>query len=62
MFGLSNLPELIYELKRKQKLKIEKERVTYAKALVRLNKYATVKPPESLPIREIWLTEYWISR
>lgn len=62
LFGLSNLPELIYELKRKRKLKVEKQRVTYAKALARLNKLATVKPPANLPIREIQLTEYWISR
>lgn len=62
LYGLSNLPELIYELKKKHKLKIEKKQIPYAMAMVRVNKYAVLKPPDNLPIREILLTEYWISR
>lgn len=61
LFGLSNLPELVYELK-KQKFKIEKRDIPYATAMVRINKHAVLKPPANLPIREIMLTEYWISR
>jgi len=61
LFGVSNLPELVYEL-RKQKVKVEKRNITYAAAMVRLNQHAVLKPPANLPIREITLTEYWVSR
>jgi len=61
LFGLSNLPELIYELRR-QKFKIEKRDVTYAAVMVRINEFAVLKPPPNLPIREIMLTDYWISK
>lgn len=61
LFGVSNLPELVYEL-RKQKVKVEKRNITYAAAMVRINKQAELKPPPNLPIREIMLTEYWVSR
>lgn len=61
LFGVSNLPELVYEL-RKQKVKVEKRNITYAAAMVRINKHAVLTPPPNLPIREITLTEYWVSR
>jgi hypothetical protein len=60
-FGVSNLPELVYEM-RKQGWKIESRSVPYAAALVRVNKHATLKPPANLPVREITLTEYWVSK
>ena len=61
LFGVSNLPELVYEMK-KQGIKIEKRDVPYATAMVRINQFGTLKPPPNLPIREILLTEYWVSR
>jgi hypothetical protein len=61
LFGLSNLPELVYEMKR-QKFIVESRKVTYAAAMVRINQYAVLKPPANLPIREIMLVEYWISK
>lgn len=61
LFGVSNLPELVYEL-RKQKIMVEKRSITYAAAMVRINQHAVLKPPANLPIREINLTEYWVSR
>jgi hypothetical protein len=61
LFGLSNLPELVYEL-RQQQFKIESRRVSYATAMVRINQNALLKPPPNLPIRDIMFTEYWISR
>jgi len=61
LFGVSNLPELVYEMK-KQQIKIEKRDIPFATAMVRVNKYAVLKPPPNLPIREILLTEYWVSR
>lgn len=62
LFGVSNLPELVYEMRKKQKIKVESRDVPYAAAMVRINKHAVLKPPENLPIREILLTEYWVSR
>jgi hypothetical protein len=61
LFGLSNLPELVYEM-RKQNFKMESRKVSYATAMVRINKHAVLKPPANLPIREIMFTEYWVGR
>ena len=61
LFGVSNLPEVIYEL-RQQKFIVHKKQVTYAAAMVRINQHATLKPPPNLPIRDIQFTEYWVSR
>lgn len=61
LFGVSNLPELVYEL-RKQHFIVESRKVSYATAMVRINEHATLKPPANLPIREIMLTEYWVSK
>jgi len=60
LFGLSNLPELVYEMKG-QGFIIKKRNITYAAAMVRVNQHAVLQPPANLPIREILLTEYWIS-
>ena len=57
LFGVSNLPELVYEMKRQQII-FKKRNITYAAAMVRINKHAVLKPPQNLPIREILLTEY----
>lgn len=61
LFGCSNLPEVVFELKRDGHV-IEKRNIAYAAAMVRINKHAVLKPPANLPIREIMFTEYWISR
>ncbi|KQW85566.1 hypothetical protein ASC89_00305 [Devosia sp. Root413D1] len=61
LFGLSNLPELVYEL-RGQGFVVDTRKIAYAAAMVRINKHAVLKPPPNLPIREIMLTEYRISR
>jgi hypothetical protein len=61
LFGLSNLPELVYEM-RQQKFIVKSRRVSYAAAMVRINQHAVLKPPPNLPIREIMFTEYWVSK
>ncbi|TGT56614.1 hypothetical protein EN813_042410 [Mesorhizobium sp. M00.F.Ca.ET.170.01.1.1] len=61
LFGVSNLPELIYEMKG-QGWTVKKRNIPYAMAMVRINKYAVLTPPANLPIREIQLTEYWVSK
>lgn len=59
LFGVSNLPELVYEMRR-QGWVVKTRTIPYATAMVRINKTATLKPPANLPIREIMLTEYWV--
>lgn len=61
LFGVSNLPELVYELKKDGHV-IKSKKIAYAASMVRVNKHATLQPPSNLPIREIMLTEYWVSR
>lgn len=59
-YGVSNLPETIAAL-RKQGFLIKSRLIPYATAVVRINKVAVLVPPKDLPIREIHLTEYWLS-
>ena len=61
LFGCSNLPEVIFELKR-DGYHVTKKNVAYAAAMARINQHATLKPPANLPIREIMFTEYRINQ
>jgi hypothetical protein len=60
LYGISNLPDVILEM-RKQGWVIESRPVAFAAALARVNRHAQVVPPANLPVREIQLTEYWVS-
>jgi hypothetical protein len=61
LFGVSNLPELVYELRGDGHI-VKSRKIPFAAAMVRVNKHAVLQPPKNLPIREIMLAEYWISR
>jgi hypothetical protein len=61
LFGVSNLPELVYELRQDGHI-VKSKKIPFAAAMVRVNKYAVLQPPKNLPIREIMLAEYWVSR
>ena len=61
LFGVRNFTVFITRLRRSG-IRVESQTVSYAKALRRLNESTTVIPPSNLPIRELKLTEYWISR
>ncbi len=61
LYGISNLPDVILEM-RKQGWVIESQPVAFAAALARVNRHAQVVPPANLPVREIQLTEYWVSK
>ena len=41
---------------------VDKRKISMVKAIIRINEYALLQPPENLPIKEIQLTEYWINR
>jgi len=61
LFGVSNLPELVYEM-RKDGYIVKSTKIPYVKAVVRINKVAHLTPPKNLSIREIMLTEYRVKR
>lgn len=61
LYGVSNLTDLVSEM-RKQGWVIESRLVTYAAAAARINRHAVLQAPANLPVREIQLTEYWVSK
>jgi hypothetical protein len=60
-FGVSNLADVISEM-RKEGWIIESRSIPFAAAVKRVNEYAVLEPPKNLPVREIQLTEYWLSK
>lgn len=61
LFGVISLPGLIRRL-RNDGFVIESRRISYVAALKRMEPFARVEPPTNLPIRDLQLTDYWISR
>ena len=61
MFGVPSLTKVISDLRREGWV-IKSQTVPYIAALARLNQVAKFVPPVNLPIREIRLTEYWMSK
>jgi hypothetical protein len=61
LFGLPDLTRLITDVRRDGWI-VKSKRVPYAAAVVRINRHATLQPPSNLPIREIFLTEYLVSK
>lgn len=61
LYGVSNFPDIISEM-RKQGWVIQSRMVTYAAAMGRINQHAVLQPPPNLPVREVMLTEYWVSK
>ena len=61
LYGVSNLPDVVKEMRR-QGWTVQSRLVPYAVAVTRVNNHAVFRPPANLPIREIRLTEYWVSK
>lgn len=61
MFGVPGLTKVISDLRREGWI-IKSQTVPYLVALARVNQVAEFVPPTNLPIREIRLTEYWMSK
>jgi hypothetical protein len=61
MFGVPGLTKVISDLRREGWV-IKSQTVPYMAALARVNQVAKFMPPANLPIREIRLTEYWMSK
>lgn len=61
LFGVGLLSRLIARMRR-DGFVIQSRKIAYAAVVERLAPHATLVPPPNLPIREIHLTEYWVSR
>ena len=59
LFGVQS-PSREMTRMRKDGYLIGKQKVRMAKILARINKYANAKAPSNLPIKEIYMTEYWV--
>jgi len=60
-FGVSNLAAVISDM-RKRGFIIKSRQVSFAAAVIRVNKHAVLETPANLPVREISLTEYWLNK
>ena len=61
LYGVSNLTMLISSM-RKEGWVVNSRKIPYSAVVKRINKYAVFEPPKNLPIRDIFLTEYWVSK
>ena len=61
LFGVSNLSSQINKIRKKGWI-INSRSIPFAEAVKRVNEFAVVQPAKNLPIREIMLTEYWLSK
>ena len=61
LYGVPDLTKIISDLRR-EGFFVTTEEVAYAAALRRVNEQAKLIPPANLPIREILLTQYRITR
>ena len=61
LYGVPDLTKIISDLRR-EGFFVATEDVAYAAALRRVNEHAQLVPPPNLPIREIILTQYRISK
>ena len=61
LFGVANLPDVVKAMRREGWV-VEQRLVPYAAAMKRINEYAVLKPPPNLPVREIMVTEYRVSK
>jgi Helix-turn-helix domain len=60
LYGVPDLTKLISDMRR-QGWTVHSQKVPYVAAARRANKHAILRPPENLPVKEIQLTEYWVS-
>ncbi len=61
LFGVPSLTKVISDMRRDGWV-IQSGLVSYAAAVARVNRHAQFQPPANLPVREIQLTEYWVSK
>lgn len=60
-YGVVNLPDLVRDLRR-EGWTVHSRLLPYAAAVRRVNEHAVLQPPNNLPVKEIQLTDYWVSK
>ena len=61
LYGVPDLTKLISDM-RKQGWTVKSQKISYVAAARRVNEHAVLQPPQNLPVKEIQLTEYWVSK
>ena len=61
LFGVQNLTAVISYLKKDGYI-IKKEPITMIKVLKRINETVLCTQPEQLPVKDIIMTEWWVSK
>jgi hypothetical protein len=61
LYGVPDLTKLISDM-RKQGWTVHSQKIPYAVAARRVNEHAVLHSPNNLPVKEIQLTEYWVSK
>ena len=61
LFAVPDLTKIISDLRR-EGYEVKRRTLPYAAALRRVNEVASLTPPPALPVSDITLTEYWVSR
>lgn len=61
LFGAPRLTDLVSKLRKEGEV-VNSAKVPYSAILRRVNHHAVLTPPSNLPIRELYFTEWWISK
>ena len=61
IFGVQSITKLI-TLMRRDGFNVVSETVPMIRVLRRVNKYCHVETPKNLPIKEVYVTEYWVRK
>ncbi len=61
LYGVPDLTKLISDM-RKQGWTVNSRKISFVAAARRVNEHAVLQPPNNLPVKEIQLTEYWVSK
>ncbi len=61
LFGVQSLNRDLTRMKRDGHM-IKSQKVPMARVMKRMNEHCVVIPPKELPIRDIMVSEYWISK
>ena len=61
LFGVPGLTKVISDM-RKEGWIVKSKKVPFLAAMRRINEYTVLQSPANLPVREVQLTEYWVSQ
>ena len=61
IFGIQSLTRTITSLRRDGYI-IKSQKISMITVLKRVNKYCVCQVPSNLPVKEIQVTEYWVSK